>query len=208
MALYDSENNRLLDANDNVLLARATFTVGTREVKKIYVGENEVKAIYIGDNLVYEKEPEIVVPQLDAPTISLDGDTLSISEVENAEYYDIYVDGVLADTIDVRPSFEVAFTITDIQLMDKSYIRIYDGQNTSGTLLFESVGFVATPSPTLTCSSGYLFIDISGSVSSIKNIVTTGGVSVVEGEMGEGDDWLTLKVEANGNCSFSLDWSD
>lgn len=40
------------------------------------------------------------LPQLLAPTISLSGDILSIEEVENAEYYDIYVDGVLEESID------------------------------------------------------------------------------------------------------------
>lgn len=90
MALYDSENNRLLDTNDNVLLARSTFTIGTQEAKKIYVGENEVKAIYIGDNLVYEKAVEL--PQLSAPTIALSEDILLILPVENAESYSIYDD--------------------------------------------------------------------------------------------------------------------
>ena len=39
------------------------------------------------------------IPQLATPTISLSGDTLSIEEVENAEYYDIYVDGVLEESV-------------------------------------------------------------------------------------------------------------
>ena len=38
---------------------------------------------------------------LEAPVISLSGDTLSIEEVANAEYYDIYVNGVYAYSIDV-----------------------------------------------------------------------------------------------------------
>ena len=128
MALYDSENNRLLDTNDNVLHARATFTVGTREVKKIYVGENEVKAIYIGDNLVYEKEPEIVVPQLDAPAISLDNDNLVIEEVENAEYYDIYVDGVLEESVPAVNSFSNIFIVGAGYNWERSSYKVNDGQ--------------------------------------------------------------------------------
>jgi hypothetical protein len=38
-------------------------------------------------------------PQLATPTISLNGDILSIEEVENAECYDIYVDGVLEESV-------------------------------------------------------------------------------------------------------------
>ena len=38
-------------------------------------------------------------PQLATPTISLSDSILSIEEVENAEYYDIYVDGVLEESV-------------------------------------------------------------------------------------------------------------
>lgn len=52
------------------------------------------------------------LPQLATPTISLDGDNLVIEEVENAEYYDIYVDGVLEESIDVRPPQIISFSVT------------------------------------------------------------------------------------------------
>jgi hypothetical protein len=168
MALYDSENNRLLDTNDNVLHARATFTVGTREVKKIYVGENEVKAIYIGDNLVYEKEPEIVVPQLDAPVISLDNDNLVIEEVENAEYYDIYVDGVLEETIDNRPGFEVTIACTN-----RNITRIFCCDNSDGTdgydLLLDN-GDSQTVTVNVPQDKPYLNIETSGGPHSLNSI--------------------------------------
>ena len=40
-----------------------------------------------------------VTPQLATPTILLDGNTLSIEEITNAEYYDIYVDDTLEESI-------------------------------------------------------------------------------------------------------------
>ena len=52
-------------------------------------------------------------PQLATPVISLNNDNLIIEEVENAEYYDIYVDGVLEHTIDNRPITLISFTIED-----------------------------------------------------------------------------------------------
>ena len=52
-------------------------------------------------------------PQLATPTISLDNDNLVIEEVPNAQYYDIYVDGVLKESIDVRPVFNnISLTIS------------------------------------------------------------------------------------------------
>ena len=208
MALYDSENNRLLDVNGNVLLARSVSFLGTDEIKKIYVGENEVQKVYIGTTLVYEKP--IVIPQLQAPVISLSGDTLSIEEVENAEYYDIYVDGVLKESIDVRPNYSVTFNFTDSQAGSKDSIKIYDGRNDNGTLLFESSGQVSTPSASVTCRTGYLFVGISGDNASLKNIVTSENISIETDSYlpEEFDDWTLFKVEGNGTITATLDWSD
>lgn len=50
-------------------------------------------------NVTISAECVAILPQLATPTISLSNDTLSIEEVENAEYYDIYVDGVLKESI-------------------------------------------------------------------------------------------------------------
>lgn len=72
--------------------------IGNLPLSKVFLGNQEAEKIYLGDVLVYSKS---VVPQLSAPVISLDNDTLTIEEVENAEYYDIYVDGVLADAIQI-----------------------------------------------------------------------------------------------------------
>ena len=41
----------------------------------------------------------VTMPQLDAPTISLSSDTLSIEEVEDAEYYDIYDGDTLVESV-------------------------------------------------------------------------------------------------------------
>ena len=128
MALYDSENNRLLDTNDNVLVARSSFTIGTQTANKVFVGENEVKAIYIGNNLVYEKIETL--PQLATPVISLSDDILSIEEVENAEYYDIYVDGVLEESVDVRGYKEVT-----VHSEVARTLTLYDGQDNTGISL-------------------------------------------------------------------------
>ena len=58
----------------------------------------------------------VSMPQLATPTISLSNDTLSIEEVENAEYYDIYVDGVLEESVPVvepTPTL-ISFTIDNV----------------------------------------------------------------------------------------------
>ena len=106
----------------------------------------------------------------------------------------------------------VVFSFEDSQTGSKDYIKIYDGQDDTGTLLFESEGQVATPSPTLTCTTGYLFVGIHGAVASIKNITLSENITLVVDSLPpedfDGDDWIVLKVDGNGTVSAVLDWSD
>ena len=49
----------------------------------------------------------VTMPQLDTPTISLSGDTLSIEEVEDAEYYDIYDGDTLVESVPAVSGYTV-----------------------------------------------------------------------------------------------------
>jgi len=101
--------------------------IGNLPLDKVFLENQEVSAIYLGDVLVYSKS---VVPQLNAPVISLDNDNLVIEEVENAEYYDIYVDDVLEDSIDVRGFKEVT-----VYNDGCGTLTLYDGEDNTGTSL-------------------------------------------------------------------------
>ena len=71
-----------------------------------FTGTPTINTTYYTSNTII-----IVIPQLSAPVISLSDDTLSIEEVENAEYYDIYVDGVLEESVPaVEPTISVDIT--------------------------------------------------------------------------------------------------
>jgi hypothetical protein len=63
---------------------------GTSSISKVYFGDTEVQKIYLGTDLIYSAEP-----QLSAPTnVSVSDTTASFDEVENAESYEFFVDGV------------------------------------------------------------------------------------------------------------------
>lgn len=64
------------------------------------------------------KKLMVSMPQLATPTISLSEDTLSIEEVENAEYYDIYVDGVLEESV---PAVEPVATLISFTIGENTY---------------------------------------------------------------------------------------
>lgn len=153
-------------------------------------------------------------PQLATPTISLSDSILSIEEVENAEYYDIYVDGVLAHSIDNRPSYTINFSITDESHTNYKYaFRIYDGQDNTGTLLYESTSGTTLTPQTLTCSSGYLTFEFeraeSGDPCSFS-FTNTGGVSPASASdhiLGVHDE--TFTITGNGTITIDyIDWDD
>jgi len=85
----------------------AKINIGNLALSKAYLGEQEIDKIYLGDTLLYSS-----MPQLATPTISFIYPNIVIEEVENAEYYDIYVDGVLEETIDLT-GFSVTFVKSD-----------------------------------------------------------------------------------------------
>lgn len=95
---------------------------GNTKIVKLYLGNTEIVKRYKGTTLIYES-----TPQLATPTISLSDDTLSIEEVENAEYYDIYVDGVLEESVPAVTYNNVRIQIKNKGGEDVGY-RINDGQ--------------------------------------------------------------------------------
>lgn len=64
------------------------------KVKEWFIPEGKVKSVSVGGVVIWKAEAE-VVEQLTAPTISLDGDTLTITATDNrTEEFVIFVDGV------------------------------------------------------------------------------------------------------------------
>ena len=146
-------------------------------------------------------------PQLATPTISLSGDILSIEEVENAEYYDIYVDGVLEESVPaVDPvSYSVSFTIEQQMPSAKEYLRIYDGQDDTGTLLYESTSTASeTLTPTVVCTTGYLYLVAEGSIIDVHVATVSNGITVIN----ETSNSTVYKVEADGTISGYVDYQD
>lgn len=66
------------------------LTFNNAEVKAITYGGKEVNKIIYSGVTVWEK-----IQKLATPTIAIDGDTLKITDVENAQRYKIYANGEL-----------------------------------------------------------------------------------------------------------------
>lgn len=78
----------------------ASISVGLNNLKKALVGDKEVQSIWMGSTQIYSS-----TSQLATPAISLSGDTLTITEVANAESYGLYVDGTKEATVTPGPAY-------------------------------------------------------------------------------------------------------
>lgn len=100
----------------------------------------------------------------------------------------------------------VVFTISETGISQRYYFRIYDGTDTSGTLLYEITNSTsAIPSPlTVTCSTGHLYVVADSPVCSITPSNATGGVTVTSNVYNE----LTLTVTSAGTLYLRIAYDD
>lgn len=82
------------------------LTFNNTEVKAVTYGGKEVSKVVYGGVTVWEK-----IQKLATPTIAIDGDTLKITDVENAQKYKIYANGELKGEVTksrINPDFATA----------------------------------------------------------------------------------------------------
>ena len=72
------------------------LTFNNKETNNItFNGKEVVKVTWKGTTIVWQK-----IQKLATPTIAVDGDTLKITDVENAQRYKIYANGELKGRVD------------------------------------------------------------------------------------------------------------
>lgn len=149
---------------------------GNNNIGKVYFGNSEVSKIYFGQVEIYSAEE-----QLAAPTLSLEGDTLTITDnSEMAESFDIYVDGVLEANVPTTSGYTVNYTINQTEISAKTGLLFFDSNGYDPSAPYVAIDSNdATVTGTFTCTSGYLFIMPSGSGGSARVTSSTesGGVT-------------------------------
>lgn len=80
------------------------ISFGNLNIKSMSLGNLPISSMYLGDIKIYEEGsgPTPPTPTLENPSIIQVGQKMSISNIDNAEYCDIYVDNVLSDTVAVE----------------------------------------------------------------------------------------------------------
>ena len=114
-------------------------------------------------------------------------------------------------TYEIVSSATITITIAqELSTNRKDYIKIYDGENSTGTLLFESTGQVSTPNPgTLTITTGKMYFDIQPSIGMLWTKYTTTG-NITPSSDDSFDNPYQKVFTVSGECSMSLtiDWDD
>lgn len=100
--------------------------------------------------------------------------------------------------------YEVTFTFNEHDIYAKYGVYIYDGTDDTGTLLFSDTNAgTATPTTTVTCTSGHLYIYASGAAGSFLQMSPD---SVSGGVTSDGND--TFTVIGDGTVTMSIYYDD
>jgi hypothetical protein len=108
-------------------------------------------------------------------------------------------------------NYTVAFSFNESHTGDREYLRIYDGENISGTLLYEYTGTGVTPSTSVTCTTGKLYLIISNSWSNsyIQQVtVNSGTITYTEGQIEESpyNSYALFDVQSDGSATVKINY--
>lgn len=151
-----------------------TISVGTSLLADASVGTTKLLKAYIGNHLIFERVGSNFQTADDKLLLTSNGDIFNVQEASG---------------------YSVSVHVTETDLNDKNYLRIYDGQDTSGTLLHESTTSVSGQTLNLICTSGYLYISASGSSVNLQITDIVGDI-IRNG--------YVMTISSNGSFSLSI----
>ena len=145
---------------------------------------------------------------------TIDAGAFPISAVDNGTYIELTIGNNTYYLQKHISSHSVSLSISsEASPSNKNYFRIYDGQDTSGILLYESTSGNITSPQSLTCTSGNLCFAICGNGGdpSTGFYSTTGDISPASGSFmssGGDPDYVIIAVTGDGTITFDIDWED
>ena len=167
---------------------------GTNNIGKVYFGNLEVSKIYLGQVEIYSAEE-----QLAAPTLSLEGDTLTITDnSEMAESFDIYVDGVLEANVPTTSGYTVNIVRGRYYETD-SEIKVNNG---------ESQTVLETDFPIVLSDVAKLEVYMTGNDATEIAIGTTSGGTDSADLWNTAFDWTDITQYLQDGCYIALNNED
>lgn len=108
------------------------------------------------------------------------------------------------------PTTSYSVTITESNssqsnLNYKSYLKVYDGQDTTGTLLINSTGHTALQATTVVCTTGYLYVQ---GYSTLGDQYTTTYINNITGSitnLGQAEAYTGDRLSVASDGSFTIE---
>lgn len=100
-------------------------------------------------------------PQLSAPSISVEGTNLKIQEVADAENYDIYIDDVLIQTLNVKPTTPFSnITLSNSGLSGQNYEKYILNNGTPTNYPSQSTVLNNVSNLQISCSYIFEYVEV------------------------------------------------
>lgn len=178
-------------------LVETTISVGTKKLYNAYLGQGALQKIYKGTSLIFNRLEANFETSDHNLLITSNGDVFNVQDAPTTSY-------------------SVAITESNTSqsnLNYKSYLRVYDGQDATGTLLINSTGNTAMPSTSVTCTTGYLYLEdcstLGGGYTQIYSQNIVGNISQVgyPGQTPSGNAYTIMKIDGDGSFAVGTDYN-
>lgn len=179
---------------------------GTKRVEDQYVGAVTAEDEVVGEDYILVENMQT----LSTPEIEIDGTTLNIYDEEGlATEYDILVDGVVKDTVEIPQGYTVDFSaLTFNGRGDNCTLTIYDGQDANGIVVYQKTTSDTTfdQLTSYQFTSGYFYITWeSGKASGFNDVTATGGATITSRSTSAADlTYATGTISGDGAISGLL----
>lgn len=169
---------------------------GSQSISEIYYEGRRVDKLYYGDSLLYADKPQLATPQ----NVSMSGTTVTFDEVENAEMYELFVDGHSIGTHVPVSGYQVRISGDWYEGGDGG-VTVYDGIDGNAKLLATIPDDSQPFDFTVSVASGYLFINAASYAWDYDayNGDCTGGVTY------DSSNWIYRVVSDGSITNISFD---
>ena len=144
---------------------------------------------------------------VDVPTGGGATDNVSITTI--APILTLKPNSPIVTVKEQQQQYQVSFSIEQYSEGSKSLLKLYDGQDNTAPLLYDWTNTSGTITQTVTCTSGYLYLEyeggaiVPGLTSSTPNITTEDGYDDVTGT-----NYTLCVVNGDGSITGFIEFDD
>lgn len=176
---------------------------------------NAYKTIYItgGSDVEFL---ELIAWLMQNATLQVSGGSISLGTLPIAQMFlgsdevsKVFLGEDLVYEKTPTPSgYEVTISFGESHYGYKDYIRIYDGTDDTGVLLYEDTTESATPTQTIICSSGNIYVTFGGPFVVFGTITPSSNITTEGYEDAVTEAWVLFNVAGDGTISIHVNYDE